>query len=118
MPGPYIHMSSAKHAAASLSRGSFKPPGSDRIDPSWTGRDLQQLAALMHDKPNFTAMGAIGPDLFFFLPDFRDQHGIVTSSVLITILDLLEGLYSKLDPWLSKYEHELGPISEHTGAGA
>ena len=28
MPGPYIHMSSAKHAAALLARGRYEPPGS------------------------------------------------------------------------------------------
>lgn len=114
MPGPYIHMSSAKHTAAQLARGAYKPPGSDRIDPSWAGQNLQQLAAIMQAKPNFTAIGAIGPDLFFFLPDFRDAGGVVTSSVLIRILEFLEDLYSKLDPYISKYEHYLGPISEDT----
>jgi hypothetical protein len=114
MPGPYIHMSSAKHAAALLARRRYEPPGSERINPGWTGRDLQQLAALMQGKPNYTATGAIGPDLFFFLPDFRDEHGVITSSVLIRILEFLDDLYSKLDPYISKYEHYLGPISEDT----
>ena len=58
MPGPYIHMSSAKHAAVALARRGYLPPGSDRINPAWTGKGVQQLAGLMSAKPNFTALGA------------------------------------------------------------
>lgn len=34
---------------------------------------------------NFAALGAIGPDPSFFLPDFRDEHGIAISSVLVSV---------------------------------
>lgn len=114
MPGPYIHISSMRHTAAGLARG-FRPKGSERINPEWLGPDPKQLASLMNAHPNFAALGAIGPDLFFFLPDFRDQHGVSISSVLITVLDFLEGLYDAVDPYISKWEHYLGPISEDTG---
>jgi len=114
MPGPYIHMSSAKHSAALLARGRYETPGSDRINPAWTGQDLRRLGALMLDKPNFAALGAVGPDLFFFLPDFRNQGNVVVSSVLIKVLEFLEAVYGALDPYISKYEHYLGPINEDT----
>lgn len=115
MPGPNIHMSSMRHAALRLARGRFAVKGSDRIDASWVGADPQQLGDLLRQHANFASLGAIGPDLFFFLPDFRDSHGIKVSSVLVTILNFLEDLYGAIDPYISKYEQYLGPISEDQG---
>jgi hypothetical protein len=94
-----------------FSRG-YSPPGSQRINPDWTGVDPRSLAMLMDAFPNFAKLGAIGPDLFFFLPDFRNQFGISVSSVLITVLNFLEELYEVLDPYIEKYERYLGPIEE------
>ena len=118
MPGPYIHISSMKHIAAALaqSREPYTPPRSPgkrpRIDPTWTGSNTSDLGNFMLNAPNFASLGAIGPDLFFFLPDFRNYRGIPTSTVLVTVLKFLEDLYSALDPYISKYEKYLGPISE------
>lgn len=115
MPGPYIHMSSMQHAGARLAQGRYLPRPSDRINPEWTGlQTTQQLGQLMQDHRNYASLGAIGPDLFFFLPDFRDEHGISISSVLVTVLNFLEGLYAAVDPYITKYEKYLGPISEDT----
>jgi hypothetical protein len=69
----------------------------------------------MKDHPNFASLGAIGPDLFFFLPDFRDEKGLPLSSVLVSVLRFLEDLYKTLDPYIDKYEKYLGPISENMG---
>ena len=112
MPGPFIHMSSMRHVALRLME--FRPAGTDRINPDWAGADLKELAGLLRDHPNFASLGAIGPDLFFFLPDFRDKNGIQISSVLVTVLKFLEDLYKALDPYISKWERYLGPISEDT----
>ncbi len=114
MPGPYIHISSMKHTSRGLASEPYRPIRSSRINPGWTGRDTQQLGQLMIDHPNFAALGAIGPDLFFFLPDFRDEDGIVISSFLVKALSFLEDLSNALDPYISKYEHYLGPIDEDT----
>lgn len=115
MPGPYIHMSAMRAVADALSRAPFVPSASDRINPKWTGMDTVHLGQLMKDHPNFASLGAIGPDLFFFLPDFRDQGHIEVSSILVVILRFLEGLYATLDPFISKYEKYLGPVGEDTG---
>jgi hypothetical protein len=116
MPGPNIHLSTMRHVANRLSGDIFKPPKSDRIDPNWTGADTKGLGLLMKEHPNFASLGAIGPDLFFFLPDFRDEKvdgtTISVSSVLTTVLNFLEGLYKALDPYVTLYEKYLGPISE------
>jgi hypothetical protein len=114
MPGPFIHMSSMRNAGLRLARGRFEVPRSERINPRWTGLDIRQIGNLLQQNSNFASLGAIGPDLFFFLPDFRNEGGINVSSVLVTVLNFLEGLYSALDPYLSKWEHYLGPISEDT----
>ena len=119
MPGPYVHISAMRHAAAQLSDGAYRPPRSRRISPGWSGPETAELSALLRDNPNFAALGAIGPDLFFFLPDFRDaeiagQH-IRVSSVLTEVLAFLEKAYTFFDDhFLSKWEHYIGPISEDT----
>jgi hypothetical protein len=114
MPGPYIHMSSMRNAALRLARGRYEMRGSERIDPNWSGLEIRQIGALLQQYSNFACLGAIGPDLFFFLPDFRNEDGINVSSVLVTVINFLEGLYNALDPYISKWEHYLGPISEDT----
>src|SRR2546425_9577901 len=100
MPGPYIHMSSMRHAATQLAQNSYQVVGSSYINPTWTGADVRKLGQIMQDHPNFANLGAIGPDLFFFLPDFRNARigcqSIDVSSILITILDFLEKLYADL----------------------
>jgi len=119
MPGPFIHISSMKHTAVSLvdSRRPYIPESGElgRIDPTWKGTDTTTLGQLMLSSPNFASLGAIGPDLFFFLPDFRNtKDGFPSSSVLVTVLNALEQLYAEVDPYITKYEHYLGPISEDT----
>ena len=114
MPGPYVHISSMWHTAEQLESGDYEPPDTTRVDPAYPGADVAELSRLMRENPNFAALGAHGPDLFFFLPDFRDYHGVPVASVLIGILDFLEKAYALLDPYISKWEHYLGPISEDT----
>jgi len=119
MPGPYIHISAMRHAAADLSGGGYRPVPSDRIDPGWNGEDVTELGRILGALPNFAALGAVGPDLFFFLPDFRDKTiegvRISLSSVLVKVLQFLEDLYAAIDPYLTKWEHYLGPASEGLG---
>jgi hypothetical protein len=114
VPGPYVHISSMWHVAEQFANGDYTPVESARINPAWAGDDVGDLGALMDEFPNFAAIGAVGPDLFFFLPDFRDYKGIPTASVLIGVLGFLEQVYEAIDPYISKWEHYLGPISEDT----
>jgi hypothetical protein len=114
MPGPAIHISVMRHVAKAMAEAGYEPVRSKRVNPNWAGADPIELGQLMRDHDNFAALGAHGPDLFFLLPDFRDVDGIPVSSVLIVVLDFLEGVYDALDPYISKWEHYLGPISEDT----
>jgi len=116
MPGPYIHISAMRNAARTLKNEGYHPkrgPGG-RLNPDWTGADPKTLGNLMEQHLNFGSLGAIGPDILFFLPDFRDSHGIPISSVLVTVLSFLEDAYAALDPYVTKWEKYLGPISEDT----
>ena len=114
MPGPGIHISVMRHVARGLAEGGYSPSRSDRVDPRWAGADPAELGRIMREHDNFAALGAHGPDLFFLLPDFRDEGPISVSNVLIFVLDFLEGIYDAIDPYVSKWEHYLGPISEDT----
>jgi hypothetical protein len=118
MPGPLIHISVMRAVAKRLTEEGYAPQRSERIDPSWQGADPKQLGRLMQDHSNFAALGAIGPDLFFFLPDFRDTKvgpvDVPLSSVLANFVHYLYKLYDAVDPYVTKYEKYIGPISEDT----
>ncbi|MEY8689091.1 MAG: zinc dependent phospholipase C family protein, partial [Leptothrix sp. (in: b-proteobacteria)] len=118
MPGSLIHISVMRAVAKRLAAEGYTPQKSDRIDPAWKGADLKRLGKLMQDHSNFAALGAIGPDLFFFLPDFRDTKvgpvEIPLSSVLANFVHYLLKLYDAVDPYVTKWEKYLGPISEDT----
>jgi hypothetical protein len=117
MPGSFIHVSAMRATAERLARGDFAPQASERVDASWVGRDPKELGALMKAHANFASLGAIGPDLFFFLPDFRDigvgPGSIPTSSVLVEFTHFLMKVYDALDPYIEKYEKYLGPLVQN-----
>jgi hypothetical protein len=69
-----------------------------------------ELARLARDHANYYALGAVGPDLFFFLPDFRNH----LASPLIGVMHLLDELYEALDSWIfENWERYFGPVSQN-----
>ena len=118
MPGPLIHISVMRATAMSLAAEGYAPQPSHRINPNWLGADPKSLGRLMQEHSNFAALGAIGPDLFFFLPDFKDAKlgpiPIPLSSVLANVEKFLLNLYDAIDPYITKNEKYLGPISQDT----
>ena len=79
------------------------------------GRDRRRRPVADHaGEPELRRDRRRRADLFFFLPDFRDFKGVPVASVLMGILDFLEHMYDLIDPYVSKWEHYLGPISEDT----
>jgi hypothetical protein len=113
-----VHISVMRAVAKRLATEGYAPQKSDRIDPGWKGADVKRLGEIMQERSNFAALGAIGPDLFFFLPDFRDTKigpvDIPLSSVLANFVHYLLKLYDAVDPYVTKWEKYLGPISEDT----
>lgn len=107
MPGPGTHILVSDKVTEQLNqmkRWSFTASGEGNvISPA-------DLAAIAAEHPNYYALGAIGPDLFFFLPDFRNH----LASPLIGVVHFLNDLYEKLDTWiLEDWERYFGPGSEN-----
>jgi hypothetical protein len=69
MPGWYIHMEAAKKAADRLRAGDVP---SDFPGGVVAAQDLGEIA---YKWRNYFAAGAIGPDIFFLLPDFKGNTG-------------------------------------------
>lgn len=112
MPGPSTHILVSDEILKNLesfkNKWPFEFPGYDA-----NGNLPNDLITLAKDHPNYYALGAVGPDLFYFLPDFRPKFGLPMVE-LIKIVEFLDELYAKLDDWiLSKWEHYFGPVSEN-----
>ncbi len=102
MPGWYIHLEVAKKIAENLPTttiDAFNGPGPTP----------QDLATCIQDYPNYYALGAIGPDLFFFLPDFKGVRGNFVAQVAEWVIKWFD-IFDKnvITPWEDKF----APISE------
>lgn len=87
MPGWYIHMESAKKTADRLRAGN--------VPPSFPGGvpNAQALGELCYKWRNYFAAGAIGPDIFFLLPDFKGSTG----NVLLTFVRWFREVFEIID---------------------
>jgi hypothetical protein len=113
MPGWYIHMEAAKKMVDALRAGQVGPEFP--IPPAWinSGKTPQdwarQLGENAHTWRNYLALGAIGPDLFFLLPDFHAGTG----AVLINVVDWVKDVYEPLDDkFLSYWQKYAGPVED------
>jgi hypothetical protein len=101
MPGWYIHMEAARLAAERLEAGSV--PSDYGLDPA----EAQRLGQLAHKWRNYLAVGALGPDLFYLLPDFKDPVGGPLFSVASWLFDVWSTVEEEfLGPW----EKWMGPV--------
>src|ERR1051325_941795 len=106
MPGPYVHMAVADHVARLMSDSMKWPQG---VLPVLDGPSPKELAAIAHRHKKYYALGAVGTDLFFFLPDFRRLciagHQVQIANSLIGVGEFLETAYENLDEYiLTKWE--------------
>jgi hypothetical protein len=128
MPGPFTHIYTQRRVADFLAAGDPRGGVSDAFVRKSDGDLLDQqtldanvldgllpseCAQRMHDWPKFAALGAIGPDLFFFLQDYAQPQ--VPSDELMLAMSLLYWLddQGRLDdPW----EGLLAIIGDITGS--
>jgi hypothetical protein len=105
MPNWYIHLEVARKIAKLLPQltpgenSAFNGPGPLPND----------LARIIEDYPNYYALGALGPDMFYLLPDFKGHRGNMiaeAASKIIEIYNLIDKII--IDPWEGKF----APISE------
>ena len=68
MPGWYVHMEVARQTAERL-RAGHVPPGIP-IDAG----EASDLGEICHAWRNYLALGSLGPDLFYMLPDFANTR--------------------------------------------
>jgi hypothetical protein len=122
MPGPYIHIAVSDQVRKSLSDWTKWSNGKSTLSVdalNFSGPLPQKIADLASQHPCYYALGAIGPDLFFFLPDFRSKcvagRRLPLANTLIGITEWLDDLYEKLDNWiLEDWERYFGPGNENT----
>ena len=82
MPGHFTHIYTARRVADLLASGTFEdwPQG---FEPPY---DQAFCAKVMRDWEKFTAVGAIGPDLFYFSQDYNTKTVGSRSDVLMLAL--------------------------------
>lgn len=107
MPGWYIHLDAAREAIAGLNAN----PRAAAIFASDGGPSASDLQKIAQNNPAYFALGAIGPDIFFLLPDFKPPAG----TGLWGAANLIRTLFTWWDEnFLGPYEDILGPIADNT----
>lgn len=102
MPAWYVHMESARETVNRLRDGDIPPGFPIGADEA---RDVGEIC---HTWRNYLALGAIGPDLFYMLPDFANGKGQTIRQVVQWVLDV----WGVLDEdFISKWEKWISPVS-------
>ncbi len=102
MPGWYVHLEAAHDTARALRDGNV-PPGF-AVSPA----EAQIIGEHCHTWRNYLALGSLGPDLFYLLPDFKDTAGQVIRQVVMWALDVWEVIDAE---FVAKWEKWIDPIS-------
>ena len=105
MPGWYIHMDAARKSLANLNANS----GAASIFGT-NGPSAADIAGIAQNNPAYVALGAIGPDIFFLLPDFKPPVGTMLFGAANTIREI----YTWWDDnFLGPWEDQIGPIQDN-----
>lgn len=108
MPGWYIHLDVARKAISELPDYFTKHP--DEFPPG-SGLSLDALQKLAKDNPSYYALGSIGPDFFFFLPDYEPTDG---GKRLWGAAHAIKTIYDEIDPFLGTYTDQFTALSENS----
>jgi hypothetical protein len=94
MPGHFTHIYTARRVADLLSSGEFKDwPESAQYSPQYCGD-------VMREWEKFTAIGAIGPDLFYFSQDYNnEQIGPHSDEIMLALATYYYFDAAKEDDW-------------------
>jgi hypothetical protein len=93
----------AAHETADRLRAGAVPPGFPI-----TAAEAQALGEVCHTWRNYLALGSLGPDLFYLLPDFADTRGCVIRQIVQWAIDVWEEIDAA---FVSKWEKWIGPVS-------
>ena len=104
MPGWYIHMNVARKTLGSLAAN----PGASPIFAA-NGLNAAAISAIATANPTYVALGSIGPDIFFLLPDFKPPVG----NMLWKLANQIRELYTAWDDtFLGPWESAMGPVGD------
>jgi hypothetical protein len=102
VPGWYVHMEAAHQTAERLRAGAVAP------GLGVTPTEATELGAICYTWRNYLALGAIGPDLFYLLPDYSDELGSVLRHVMKWVL----GTWEEIDTqFVGRWERWIGPVN-------
>jgi hypothetical protein len=102
MPAWYVHMEAAHQTARRLQAGDV--PAGFPISAD----EARDLGEVCHTWRNYLALGAIGPDLFYMLPDYSNTKGCVIRQVVQWSMDVWATIDSD---FISKWEKWISPMS-------
>ncbi|MBI5716979.1 MAG: hypothetical protein HZC37_04740 [Burkholderiales bacterium] len=105
MPGWYIHLNAARRAIDALETNANSAPLFGANGPT-----AAQVKGIAKANPTYTALGAIGPDIFFLLPDFKPPVGSMLWKLATSVRDLYEFWD---EHFLGPYESAMGPIGNN-----
>ncbi|HLY84014.1 MAG TPA: zinc dependent phospholipase C family protein, partial [Acidimicrobiales bacterium] len=106
MPAWYVHMESARRTAMRLEAGDV--PVNFPIDVA----EAKHIGEICHRWRNYLAIGAIGPDLFYMLPDYaNDKNGDRKGATIREVLLWVIGLWDGLDPIIKWWDDTFGALS-------
>ncbi|MDQ2870141.1 MAG: hypothetical protein M3S32_05320 [Acidobacteriota bacterium] len=120
MPAWYVHMESARETVNRLRDGDI-PPGFPI-----SAAEAKEVGEICHTWRNYLAIGAIGPDLFYMLPDYahrKDQliDGLMIRKVLQWVLDvwgfLDENFVAKWEKWISPVSTDADQLASQLTGG-
>jgi hypothetical protein len=105
MPGWYIHMNVARKSLAQLADNSTAAAIFGQNGP-----DADTITKIAQDNAAYLMLGAIGPDIFFLLPDFKPPVG----SMLWKLASFIREFYTAWDDnFLGPYESAMGPVANN-----
>ncbi len=109
MPAWYVHMESARRTALSLENGTL--PANFPIDAT----EAKNLGEICHRWRNYLALGSIGPDLFYMLPDYaNDKNGDKKGATIREIIGWVIGFWDEIDPYITLWEDAFGATSANS----
>lgn len=87
MPGHFTHIYTARRVADLLASGKFGDwPDLGEGGDAVAGDDPKTCGELMQKWEKFTAIGAIGPDLFFFSEDWNNEIlGPISDDIMLAL---------------------------------
>lgn len=103
MPAWYVHIQAAAETMDRLKKR--VPPGSPL-----TQQEANDLFKAAHDHRNYLAAGALGPDLFFLLPDFKGDVGMGVLGLVEFVLKTWKAID---ETFLEQWEQWMAPVMDN-----